>query len=304
MINPRKAGHLPPGQPCIQTSTLQSFLALVQLLSDAQRSTAMMGVAVGAPGVGKSVSLRYYEELLARKEAPAAGIAISVYPHSTPHFVIAKLFEALGEATPAGRYSSKLDGLAAAFHRHGIPLVMLDEADRLNDPCLDLLCSLFDMTGCPCLLVGLPTLFQRCQKHAQLWSRVGVWLKFSPLSFEEVLHRVLPALDLPGWEFDPTREADRLLAEQLWKDASPSLRRLCTVLGTASMLAVPRTVSMLADQQDESRITSASIQHALQLLSRPLDRTHMRTAKRQRKDGKLRHRSLGPGSRTAMTDRS
>jgi len=296
MINPCKAGHLPPGQPYIQTSTLQGFLALVQLLSDAQRSTAMMGVAVGAPGIGKSVSLGYYEELLARKEAPAAGISIRVYPCSTPHFVRAQLFEALGEAIPAGRYSSKLDNLAAAMRRHGLPLVFLDEADRLNDPCLDLLCSLFDMTGCPCLLVGLPTLFQRCQRHAQLWNRVGVCLKFSPLPFEEVLHWVLPALDFPGWEFDPAMEADRLIAAQLWEDASPSLRRLCTVLATASTLA---------HMQYESRITKASIQHALQLLSRPLDRTHKRTAKkRQRKDGKLRHRSLGPGSRTAMTDRS
>ncbi len=281
-----KSGLLPPKQPYIQTSTLQSFLALVQLLSDAQPYTAMMGVAVGAPEVGKSTSLLYYEELLSRKEAPTTGISIRVYPRPTPHYVMAQLFEALGEAIPAGRFSSKHDGLAAAIRRHGLQLVMLDEADQFNDPCLDLLCSLFDMTGCPCLLLGLPTLLQRCQKHAQLWSRLGVCLKFSPLSFQEVLSRVLPALDLPGWEFDPTREADRLLAEQLWKDASPSLRRLCTVLGTASTLA---------RMQDESRITSASIQYALQLLSPPLDHAYERTAKRRRKDAKDRLRSLGPG---------
>jgi type II secretory pathway predicted ATPase ExeA len=288
MADSRKAGILPPGQPYIQTSTLQSLLALVQLLTDVQRYTAMMGVAVGAPGIGKSVSLLYYEELLARKEAPAVGISIRVYSRPTPHFVITRLFEALGEAIPAGQYSSKLDGLAAAIRRHDLHLVILDEADKLNDPCLDLLCSLFDMTGCPCLLVGLPTLFQRCQKHSQLWSRVGVCLKFSPLSFEEVLHQVLPALDFPGWEFDPAREADRLLAGQLWEEASPSLRRLCTILGTASTLA---------HMQDESRITSASIQHALQLLSPPLDHTHERTAERRQKDGKIRFKPLGPHER-------
>jgi len=291
MINPRKAGHLLSGQPYIQTSTLQSFLALVQLLSDAQRYTAMIGVAVGAPGVGKSVSLRFYEELLALKEAPAAGIFVSVYPRSTPHFVMAQLFEALGEAIPSGRYSSKLDSLAATTRRHGLHLVILDGADRLSDPCLDLICSLFDMTGCSCLLVGLPTLLQRCQKHAQLWSRVGVCLKFSPLPFEEVLHLVLPALDLPGWEFDPAREADRLLAGQLWENASPSLRRLCTILGTASTLS---------HMQGESQITSASIQHALQLLSPLLDRTHERTTERRRKDGKVRLRPLGPGEQRSQ----
>src|SRR2546430_13453460 len=127
-----KSALPPPEQPYIQTSTIQSFLAFVQLLLDAQPYTAMMGVAVGAPGVGKSTSLLYYEELLNRKEAPATGISIRVYPRPTAHYVMAQLFEVLGEAIPAGRFSGKLDGLAAAIHRHSLQLVMLDEADHLH----------------------------------------------------------------------------------------------------------------------------------------------------------------------------
>lgn len=156
MTNPHKPGYQSPGQTYIQTSTLQSFLALAQLLSDVQRYAAMMAVAEGAPGVGRSVSLLYYEELLTRKASPATSISIRVSLRPTPHFLIAQLFEALGEAIPAGRYSSKLDGLAAAIRRHGLHLVIPDEAEQLNNPCLDLSCCLFDMTGCPCSLVGLP----------------------------------------------------------------------------------------------------------------------------------------------------
>ena len=108
-----------------------------------------------------------------------------------------------------------------------------------------------------------------------------------PLSFDEVLHRVLPALDVAGWEYDPAREADILLAEQLWEAVCPLLRRLRTVLGTASTLAHLR---------HEPRITSSCVQEALQWLAPPvLDRPHRHkeSLKRVQMFRKERHRALG-----------
>jgi hypothetical protein len=53
MINPRKAGVLPRNSP-IYGPVRSRVSWLVQLLSVAQRYTAMMGVAAGAPEVGKA----------------------------------------------------------------------------------------------------------------------------------------------------------------------------------------------------------------------------------------------------------
>ncbi len=253
----------------------------------------MVGVAVGADGIGKSVSRLYYEELLTRQEVSARAISLCVLPRLTPTLLIGQLFGALGEPLPAGRTASRLDDIAAALRLHGLPLVMLDDADRLSNYCLDLLCSLFERTGCPCLLVGLPSLLQRCQQHAQLWNRLGACLKLPSLSFEEVLHRVLPALYVAGWEFDPVREADFLLAEQLWEAVSPSLRRLRTVLGIASTLAHVR---------HEPRITISCVQEALRWHLPALDQPgrHEGSMKRRQKYSKERLKSLGPGKQNTV----
>ncbi len=242
----------------IQTSTLQSFVALGSLLTATRNYPPMVGVAVGAAGIGKSVSRLYYEELLARQEGSARAISLCVLPRLTPTLLIGQLFGALGEPLTAGRSASRLDDIAGALRLH-----------------------------------GLPSLLQRCQKHAQLWNRIGACLKLPSLSFDEVLHRVLPALDVAGWEFDPVREADFLLAEQLWEAVSPSLRRLRTVLGIASTLA---------HMHHEPRITSSCVQEALRWHLPALDQPgrHEGSIKRRQKYSKDWLKSLEPDEQNTV----
>ncbi len=284
---PHQVEGSPFEQAFIQTSILRIFVDVAELLTETCCCKAIVGLAVGAPGIGKSASLLCYQELLARKEIPVKAISIRVSPCPTPSSLIGQLSDALGEPILAMRTASRLNDIAAAARLQDLRLMMLDESDRLNDRCLDLLCSFLDMVRCNCLLVGLPSLLQRCQKHEWLRSRVGMCVKFTPLSFEEVLYRVLPALTFPGWEFDPTREADCLLAELLWEGVSPSLRRLLIVLGNASTLA---------HMQHEPRITDSYIQQALQLLPSPLDRVDASggRVKRRDTDRRDRHSSRNP----------
>ena len=72
MANTDKDGMLPPGQPCIQTSTLQSFVGMAKFLADTQHMNAMIGIAVGAPGIGKSIGICSYqlEELIQEAASP------------------------------------------------------------------------------------------------------------------------------------------------------------------------------------------------------------------------------------------
>src|SRR6266487_550800 len=264
MANTDKDGMLPSGQPCIQTSTLQSFVGMAKFLADTQYTSAMIGIAVGAPGIGKSVGIRSYQQEELRQEGVSStSISITVHPRPTPHALIGWLMVALEGKTSAMRHSSTLDDLVETIDRQNRRLVILDGADYLNDACLDILCTLFDRIHRPLLLVGLPPLLQRSLNHPHLFDRVGLTLKLVPLSYEEVLQVVLPSLVFPGWVFDPDLEADRLLGEQLWEYASPSLRRLSNVLQAASTIVL---------RGHEPKVTEACIRYAMQLQAPPRER--------------------------------
>ena len=50
---------------------------------------------------------------------------------------------------------------AAAIERNDLKLIIVDEADRLNEDGFEVLRHLFDKTGCPILLVDLPSILER-----------------------------------------------------------------------------------------------------------------------------------------------
>ncbi len=50
---------------------------------------------------------------------------------------------------------------AAAIERNDLKLIIVDEADRLNEGSFEVLRHLFDKTGCPILLVDLPSILER-----------------------------------------------------------------------------------------------------------------------------------------------
>jgi Cdc6-like AAA superfamily ATPase len=265
MVFTDKDGGLPPGQPYIQTSTLRSFVGMTRLLADSQYSRAMIGIAVGEPGIGKSVAICSYQQ-----EASSRSIAITVPPRPTPHALIGSFMTAFEGKTCARQHSITLDDLFETIEHQNRRLVILDGADYLNDPCLDLLCTLFDRMQRPLLLVGLPQLLQRSLNHSRLFDRIGLTLRLPPLSYEEVLQVVLPALELPGWEFNVGQEADYLLGEQLWEYSYPSLRRLSNLLQAASTLAL---------REHEPRVTESYIRYAMQLQAPLRDRQTMKKAR-------------------------
>jgi DNA transposition AAA+ family ATPase len=49
---------------------------------------------------------------------------------------------------------------AAAIEHNDLKLIIVDEADRLNEDSFEMLRHLFDKTGCPILLVDLPSILE------------------------------------------------------------------------------------------------------------------------------------------------
>ena len=85
-------------------------------------------------------------------------------------------------------------------------LVVIDEADRLRTSSLEEVRDLFDRTGVPVVLVGMPGIEKRLARHAQLYSRVGFVHAYRPLRPDEL---------------------GRLLDER-WSDLAPGLPRHCS----------------------------------------------------------------------------
>jgi len=50
--------------------------------------------------------------------------------------------------------------VAAGIERNDLKLIIVDEADRLNEDSFEVLRHLFDKTGCPILLVDLPSILE------------------------------------------------------------------------------------------------------------------------------------------------
>ena len=136
-----------------------------------------------------------------------------------------------------GKCKSIAAEAAAAIEHNDLKLLIVDEADRLNEDSFDVLRHIFDKTGCPIVLVGLPSILRVVDRHEKFSSRVGLRMQFKPLELEEVLSVVLPELIYPCWVYEPKNAEDRLLGTNIWNRVNPSLRTLANLLDLASQTA-------------------------------------------------------------------
>lgn len=211
----------------------------MRLITNPRRRTPTMGVISGFAGVGKTIATQYYLDSLpphAQTALPTA-IKVKVMPRSTPKALAQTILDSLLEK-PEGRNIYEIaDKAAVALERNYITLLVVDEADRLNEDSFDVLRHLFDKTGCRIVLVGLPNILSVIDRYEKFSSRVGLRMPFVPLSMKEVLDTVLPEIILPYWIYDRENPSDRKLGEKIWQKVNPSLRNLQSLLETASQMA-------------------------------------------------------------------
>lgn len=275
--------HLPDGQKTIQTTNVKRSKAFIQLLTDPERRKPKMGLITGLPGMGKTIAAQDYLDNLAPHAHTALPIAIKikVKPRSTPLALAKVIMDGLQEKYRGNTIFEIADEAAAAIERNDLKLIIVDEADRLNEDSFEVLRHLFDKTGCPILLVGLPSIHRVIDRHEQFSSRVGPRMQFKPLELEEILNVVLPQLVFPRWTYDPQREADRLMGEAIWSKVNPSLRNLTNLLDLAGQTA---------KALNQPTITQACIDEAFQWLMTEEDHYHARRKSAQKdKQAKGKH---------------
>jgi DNA transposition AAA+ family ATPase len=236
--------RLPVGQAPIMTQGVKRFHACMQFMMQSREETgyATMGVVTGDAGVGKTIAIQTYLQSLTPRAYSGfpACVSIKVSPRSTAKAVAKTLLTTLnGERSGHNVYD--MEAVAAeAIRRTDLDLVLVDEGDWLNVESFEMLRHVFDRTGCPIVIIGLPRILRVINRHEKFVSRVGLHMEFQPLTQEEVLTIVLPALTLPYWRYQADNTADREMGIQLWQRVCPSFRKLRVVLQYASQVARAR----------------------------------------------------------------
>jgi DNA transposition AAA+ family ATPase len=270
--------HLPDGQKPIQTTNVKRSKRFIGLLTDPERRSPTMGLITGLPGMGKTIAAQDYLNSLAPNAHTALPIAIkiTVMPRSTPRALAKTIMDGLQEKPRGNNIYEIADEAAAAIVRNDRKLIIVDEADRLNEDSFEVLRHIFDKTGCPIVLVGLPSILRVVDRHDKFSSRVGLRMQFKPLGLEEVLTVVLPELVFPCWVYNPKNAEDRLLGTSIWSRVNPSLRKLANLLDLASQTA---------RAMESPTITQVCIDEAFQWLMTQEDQ-HRERKKRNPKDDK------------------
>ena len=162
-----------------------------------------IGVCHGRPGVGKTRSARKFaqwpddfnyginDEVSAELEAQVhacRAIFVTVGVSNTPKTVDAQLSRPmfwLGHARLriAGEYE---EPFLLSNAKQAIPLIVVDEADRLSLKSFEQLRHVYDECGMGLILMGMPGIEKRLARYPQLYSRIGFVHEFKPLNEDEM----------------------------------------------------------------------------------------------------------------------
>ena len=145
----------------------------IRRLIDFARTSTSLGSIVTTPGVGKTMALQRYAET----EAGARYCVMDPTVRSMSA-MFARVCEAVS-ATPAKVCADTFEIVCNAIRWNGVSVLLIDEAQHLDDRCLDALRSAHDRTGCPIVFAGNYSLRERVNDDgrsafAQLTSRIGV----------------------------------------------------------------------------------------------------------------------------------
>lgn len=168
-----------------------------------------IGICYGLPGIGKTLSSRYYsnwdsiEKQLAYKKANEIGQNAneSIFEARTIFYTApaVRATKMTGEIKTIG---SKINMVRTMYKiltsgeqeeyitnaYEGIDLIIVDEIDRLKIQNLEQLRDIYDRNDVALILIGMPGIEKRLARYPQLYSRIGFAHEYDKLSKDETHH--------------------------------------------------------------------------------------------------------------------
>ena len=169
---------------------------------NACRRDRYIGLCCGMPGVGKTLSARYYARWgllegtdpfdfntpLPQEIADCRTLFYTPDVTNSPRQIKDHIETGNVLLRGVAMKAARNPGTSPyANERESCELIIVDEADRLKMPSLEQLRDLYDRGHFGLVFVGMPGLEKRLARYPQLYSRIGFAHTFRPLSREEMI---------------------------------------------------------------------------------------------------------------------
>ena len=163
-----------------------------------------IGLCHGVPGVGKTLSAKYYAQLdtleqfnLVTKKAAKKSLASKVLTNQTIFYTanILNTPKRINMAIKNERFqlfrtrleAFKLLKPKSNYEEDFRTLIIIDEADRLTMRSIEQVRDIYDrLENVGIVLIGMPGIEKRLSRYAQLYSRVGFLHEFRPIKNKEI----------------------------------------------------------------------------------------------------------------------
>ncbi len=172
---------------------------------DACRREKYIGLCYGAPGVGKTLSARYYAKwFFLENRLPTHLPYLPLPPEIKECHTLLYTAEMSNPARAIKQKISQMRTQLGRFHEELLPpeeqtrividdrisrfceLIIVDESERLKMSGIEQLREIYDAGNIGLIFIGMPGLEKKLSRYPQLYSRVGFAHQYRALSQEEM----------------------------------------------------------------------------------------------------------------------
>jgi len=164
------------------TKNMRKFMQAVDTLLTRPMGTEGMGLLWGAPGEGKSTAV-------ARVCDRFNGIFVRAVGCWTVTGMLGDLCRELG-GERKGRRKDMIEYIVDELRKDNRTArpIFIDEADYCfrQSEMVDALRDIYDLTGCPVIMIGMEDIAKRIKTNARLSRRITQWVEFNGLDLEDI----------------------------------------------------------------------------------------------------------------------
>ncbi|NMC73981.1 MAG: ATP-binding protein [Geobacteraceae bacterium] len=165
----------------VKTKDVRRFMQSVEDLLNRPMGTEGMGLLWGPPGTGKTTALAY-----------VANVYDAVYVRAVGCWTVTSMLGDLCRELGGKRMlrrSDMVEFIVEELTRDGRQPrpIFIDEADYCfrQFEMVDSLRDIYDLSGCPVILIGMEDIARRIRTHERIARRITQWIEFKGLDYDD-----------------------------------------------------------------------------------------------------------------------